>query len=1139
MLNIEKMLSSFETPQKECVIGNEAVVRGAVEAGVRGVFAYPGTPSTEISEMFNHISRYQIQFDREKQRPQLTDDPIYFEYSVNEKVALEKAIAYSLGNKRAMCCMKSAGMNVASDPLMTISYQVIGIALVIVVCDDPGCSSSSNEQDSRYWGKLASVPVFNPATPEDALKMTREAFSLSEQLKLPVILRMTTRVNHSRGTVNLGKLATVQNETGFERSPRHLNIPARTAAAHRNLLDQMENPAIIPFQTRNNRVFPPESMDKNEDTQPKGIIASGVACAYACEVIYRNGISDRISLLKIGMTNPFPRDIVRSFLSAGFQEVLILEELDPIVEDEMRILVQKDRLDIEIQGKGFAGLSRVGEYDLDIITDAIAEFTGLKLIREKVLPRDEITGFLEGLPPRPPVFCPGCPHRATFYALKLAMNQDMNEMVMCGDIGCFALGAFPPFQLIDTIHHMGMSISMAQGLSESMRNRKGDKRKVIALLGDGTFFHSGVASLMNAVYTQENITVVIFDNRTIGMTGHQEHPGSIRREDREQIDLTSLLTGMGVRFVETIDPNDIETSYHTLQKAIAFEGVGVVIAKSPCVFLDEFKQEISTRSRIEIDHSLCNTCHNQEDADIFCSRDSINLTSLVKARAKITAEYHIPANEQLCPANICNHGFFNAILEGDFQGALNVVRDKMLFARVCGDICPRPCEFLFRKDDQPVAPIRKLKQFVAGIENFFDDFSLQVERANAIPEKGKTVAIIGAGPAGLSAAYDLVREGYDVTVFDKEPAAGGLLKHVIPGFRIDKDGCDREIAVLSEMGVIFKFNRSLGKELSLERLVREYDGVILAIGMGASTSLEVVEKNVPPELKNDAISFLREYNLGRTGLKPGSTVFVLGGGNSAIDAARTARKMDADVRILYRRSREEMPAFDEEVEAALSEGVKITHHCVVDECSTDPSGKITVNLRSFKEDKPMGELQCDYIIAAVGQKGEAEILKASNLDTDGGNRILTGIKGGCSGFSNVFAAGDISAGNHVSVIGAIGSGKRAAVGVRQLLENYPFDYEGQEALNMLNASQRFKAEAGRYDGIVFNEEYVRDEMPRFDLYQACGKCNHCIEHFGCPAMLNINGRIVIDDIQCTRCGLCIDICLNDAIHWVDAPVNDS
>ena len=272
---------------------------------------------------------------------------------------------------------------------------------------------------------------------------------------------------------------------------------------------------------------------------------------------------------------------------------------------------------------------------------------------------------------------------------------------------------------------MGMSISMAQGLSEAFNMGKGEKRKLIALVGDGTVFHSGIASLLNAVYTHANITVIIFDNRIIGMTGQQHHPGSVSGDSNRQIGLAGLLKGMGIDFIETLNPNDIAGCFKILNEAIAYNGVAVVIAESPCVFLHEFKEDVSRNESIEIDPHLCNCCHNQEDGALFCSRTRSPETTLLKARAKLLAGNQIPAAEQLCPANICNHGFFSAIMSGNYREALNIVRDKTIFARVCGEICPRPCKFMFREDSPAVVPIRKLKQFVAGNDHDFNDFSLQ------------------------------------------------------------------------------------------------------------------------------------------------------------------------------------------------------------------------------------------------------------------------------------------------------------------------------------------------------------------------------------------------------------------------------
>jgi len=1123
-----KILTPCKVPEKQVLMGNEAVARGAIEAGVRGVFAYPGTPSTEISEVFKNINIFQIDPEQKSKFPDLTNDPVYFEYSVNEKVALEKAIAFSLGNRAALCCMKNVGMNVASDPLVTIAYQTIGKALVIAVCDDPGCFSSSNEQDSRYWGKLASVPVFSPATAEDSYKMTREAFALSELLKLPVIVRMSTRVDHSRGMVTVGNIFPETGSLEFNKTPQHINIPAKTAAAHKNLLQKMESSLIAPFQKENNKIFFKKDGDITEDIL--GIITCGVSNAYALEIIQRNKLSEKIELLKIGITQPVPTEDILDFLNRGFGKILIIEELDPIVEDEVRIVAQRNKINTEIYGKDFSSLSRVGEYSLDIVNTAIEDFTECNLKKAKGFPEADKAHFLQNLPPRPPALCPGCPHRATFYALKIAAGETNSRPVLCGDIGCFALGAFPPFQLIDTIHHMGMSIPLAQGLSEVLRVADGSKQKIVALVGDGTFYHSGVASLLNAVYTRANITVVIFDNRTVGMTGHQEHPGSAPHPKNQEVELEGLLKGLGVKFVETVDPNNLKECYKVIKESMSFQGVAAVVAKSPCVFLPEFKQIIDLKNRVVVDHELCNTCHNQSDPEIFCARELSAENALSKAKAKFDAKYHIPAEEQLCPANICNHGFFNAILTGNYKEALNVVRDKTLFARVCGDICPRPCEYLFRKNNLPVVPIKQLKKYIAGQDDNFEDFSYQIELAANTEKLNKSVAIIGAGPAGLSAAYDLIRQGYDVSIFEKESTAGGLLKFAIPGFRMDKPAYEKEISLLEDLGVVFHFNSSLGKDISLAQLSNNYDGVIVAIGMGTSTTMQEIESNLPKDKRFEAISFLRDYNDRTLDIKRDSTVFVIGGGNSAIDSARAAKEFGVEnVTIVYRRTREEMPAFHEEIEEAISEGVNLINGTVINSCKLNSNGRIKTHLKTFKGDNDLGEMRCDYIISAIGQKGEEDVIKTLNLETDWNNRIIEN-GGNGSSYKNVFIAGDILSDNHISLIGAIGSGKQAAVNIRRLLEGYSFDYEGKHALEVLGKQDRSTIKQSSFSSINLSKSQFKSEIEKYNLFQACGKCDHCIENFGCPALIKVEGKVVVDDIQCTGCGLCIAVCLNGAIH---------
>ncbi len=1111
-----KILTPHSAPHKTCVMGNEGIARAALEAGVNGVFSYPGTPSTEISEIFNHVNNFQTAPDNQKKYPAITNDPVYFEYSINEKIALEKAIAFSIGNRSAMCVMKNVGMNVASDPLMSVTYQTIGAPLVIVVCDDPGCHSSSNEQDSRYWGPMASVPMFNPATPADAFKMIKEAFNLSEKIKLPVIVRTTTRVSHTRGIVTYGNINHENRKPKFERLPEHINIPARTAAAHTRLLDKLKNENVLSLLSRNTRIV------LNGSKTKFGIISSGVSTSYVTEILYQNNSTDKVNVLELGMIHPFPEKEVLAFLNKGFEKILILEELDPLTENSVRIIAQKNNSTTEILGKGFSGLVSTGEFSIDMITNVLEKFMETSFSKSENLPLENPEKYLQNLPPRPPALCAGCPHRATFYLLKLAIPREQSELILCGDIGCFGLGALPPLKMLDTINHMGMSISMAQGLFASGSSTEKNK-KVVALIGDGTFFHSGLSSLVNAVYTRTNILVVIFDNRTIGMTGHQSHPGASRLPKYHEIDIPPLLKGLGVEVVETINPFNIPESFKQLDKAMKHNGVSVVIAKAPCIFLPDYKEKIDKQMRIIVDANLCNSCANHEDHSLACSRCYAPKNNLSRAKAKLISEISIPAQEQLCPANICNHGFFNSILEKDYKSAVEIVRDKMLFARTCGAICHRPCELF--STEANVVPIKKLKHLVSGIDENFRDFSVPKARVKNASKKNKKVGIVGAGPAGLSAAYDLVQSGYDVTIFEKENKAGGMVTFAIPDFRMDKTGFDYEAMQLAEMGVKFFFNTSLGKELPLERLSKEYDAVILAIGMNQSKKLNLIDSSVPVAKRTDALSFLKSFNLKEQRIEPGSTILIIGGGNSAIDAARSAKKLSNLNKVIVSciETDNTMPAFAEEVKHAVEEEIDFVHDSYVESCTIWKSGEINVVLHSFRNKKLLQNLKCDYIITAIGQTTDPAINK--NLSKDENLRVKS--EHSFTGYKNVFVAGDISSGNNMSVIGAIASGKKSAVAVRKLLENYKYNYEGEKALERLNTNPTPTLRLRR--SIV--DEDIKVELEKYNLFQSCYKCNHCIDNFGCPAMVKVNGKVQIDQSRCNLCGLCIDVCPNNAIQW--------
>ncbi len=1122
---IARFLTSFEEPHEVCVTGNEAIVRGALEAGVGGVFSYPGTPSTEISEAFSGISRFQLNQGKQPEYAGLAASSVYFEYSVNEKVALEKAIAFAIGKRSALCCMKNVGLNVASDALMTIPYQTITGSLVIVVCDDPGCHSSSNEQDSRHWGIQASVPLFDPATPEEAFNMTREAFAVSEKTRLPVILRMTTRVSHSRGSFDFQQLETRPAEGAFKRSPRHINIPARTATAHQRLLDKLSGENLIPFSHGHNRI----TRAKNKSAS--GVIVSGVPSAYFFEQACTHQLIDDLNVLKIGLLNPFPDDVVLDFLKLGINKILILEELDPIIENSVRIVAQKNAINVEIFGKGSYQLSQVGEYSQDIVNHALASFTCKTLENKATHPLLKSELLFEELPIRPPSLCTGCPHRATYYGLKLALPREKDEVIMCGDIGCLGLGGLAPLNMMDTVNHMGMSVSMAQGLDRALG--ESSKSKIVALLGDGSFFHSAIPSLLNAVFTNANMTVVIFDNRTIAMTGCQSNPGTRDDSQLQHIDIETLIKGLGVKYVESIDPFDLKETCHKVKQAVDFQGVSVLVSKSPCIMLS--KLDPRPEQRIIVDQGKCKTCANHEDPELNCSQVCDVESGLARARAKSLGEIPIKGVEQLCPANICNHGFVSAILAENYKTALEIVRDKMLFAHTCGEICHRPCE----GDRGDKIPIKFLKKFISSLDEHFSDFSQIIQRTKEHKKMGSHVAVIGGGPAGLSSAYDLVQAGYDVTVFERHSKPGGLLTHVIPNFRFDKEKYDQEINLLEQLGVDFHYNMSLGDSIQLHQLATDFDAVIVAVGLGQATTLPIIENSFAEDRKFNSVDFLRLFNSDEIRIEPGSTVLIIGGGNSAMDAARSAQKLNPGGRTVISCLEEKaaMPAFQEEISHALEAGISILDDSCVDRIDTLDNDRHQVYLNRYSSGESLDSMYVDYVITAIGQVAES-ILPDNWAQTkqDPLGRIADKASGKPD---NIFVAGDLATGNHQSLIGAIGSGKKAAIAARKKLENYAYDYEGQTALDNLtdeSVEQRTFSKLLSSSDIAIDPQLILQKIKSFHLHQTCERCNHCIDNFGCPSLHKLDGHVVIDQKSCIRCGLCIDVCPNNAIHWETSPV---
>ena len=538
----------------EFLMGNEAIAMGALAAGVNLVCGYPGTPSTEVLETVA------------KRR----GEGVYVEWSVNEKVAMEMAGGAAYAGARALVTMKQMGLNVASDPLMCLEYIGVKGGLVVLVADDPGPISSQTEQDTRSFAAFSKVPLLDPSSAEEAYPMVQEAFEISEKYQTPVFLRPTTRVSHGYASVRVRdpEEYAVHTPEGFVKdSGRWVIFPRLSFAAHRRIEARNETLQDAFSENPLNRVEPEDALSAD---LRKGIATGGFNYTYVMEARKKFGA---LRTLKVSTPFPFPEKKAVAFLE-GLDEVLCVEELDPVIERELIYLCGKYGLKTKILGKMTGHLPRSGENSRDSVAAALAAFIGRPLPPEK----DETP---PPLPVRPPVLCAGCPHRASFYAVKQAMKG--RKTVFCGDIGCYTLGNAMPLDMVDTCLCMGAGLGIAQSLNHLEKDRS-----CFAFVGDSTFFASALPGVVNAVYNQAEFTLIVLDNATTAMTGHQPHPGTgktMMNQVVEKISIENVLRGIGVTAVETVDPLDHEHAVETVRKTADLPGVKAVIFRSPCVAL--------------------------------------------------------------------------------------------------------------------------------------------------------------------------------------------------------------------------------------------------------------------------------------------------------------------------------------------------------------------------------------------------------------------------------------------------------------------------------------------------------------------------------------------------------------------------
>ena len=530
---------------QKLIMGNQAIALGAIRAGVGVVTGYPGTPSSEILETL------------------AMENPgdIYIEWSVNEKSAMEVAAGASYAGMRTMVTMKQVGLNVASDPIMSLAYIGVEGGMVVVVADDPGPISSQTEQDTRQFGVFSKIPVFDPTSVEEAYYMIEDAFDYSEKYHTPVIFRSTTRICHSNASFQLEDKRVKVNPEGFKKDSKWVIFPKLSYINHQKIEER--NPILA-------EDFSSYRFNEVSGQGKKGIASSGVSYVYTQEAL--STLEGSCKLLKVTTPYPFPEKQALEFLE-GLDEVLVIEELSPYIEKELIHLCGKYQLPVKIKGKISKDMISAGENSVSAIKEVVGSFLDIPYDKE------EMIKVPVELPVRPPVLCAGCPHRASFYAVKMAMKG--KKAVFSGDIGCYTLGNAAPLNMVDTCLCMGAGITMAQGL-----HRAEPDAIHFAFVGDSTFFHTGIPGVINAVYNQTEIVLIVLDNSTTAMTGNQPHPGTgktMMGDITEKISIHSILSAIGVQHIQRVNPFDLTKGEEAVKKAVNTKGVKAIIFEAPCI----------------------------------------------------------------------------------------------------------------------------------------------------------------------------------------------------------------------------------------------------------------------------------------------------------------------------------------------------------------------------------------------------------------------------------------------------------------------------------------------------------------------------------------------------------------------------
>lgn len=627
-MNLKELVTG-KKGDKQFLLGNEAAVRGVIEAGLSVAATYPGTPSSEIGNILSLLSK---------------DANIYFEFSTNEKVAMEVAATAAASGLRSFTFMKHVGMNVASDSFMTTAYTGVRGGMVILIADDPSVFSSQNEQDSRHYGQLANLPVLEPSSCQEIKDMVKYGFELSEKVQLPVIVRTTTRVSHMRGIVEFGDIEdnssngeTHWRKATFKKDPsQFVPVPAYAQRMHIDLIEKMEDVKNISNKSELNT-------PTNNAESKIGVISSSSAFNYVHDVVKVNNLD--IEIFKVGLSNPFPDNKVSEFLE-GLDEVFVVEEVDPIIEKEVLIVIGQNNIDVKVHGKLDGTFPKYHEFNPNIVKDGFNKHLHF-YEKEKQELSASLEKLISEIPVRAPVLCSGCPHRAMYYGINKAaeeLNIPEEDMIFASDIGCYTLGLNPPYNAADYLLSMGSSVGDGCGFSIATNQH------VVSFIGDSTFFHSGLSPLINAVHNKQNFVLTVLDNRITAMTGGQPNPGipvDGMGDEAPEISIRKLANAAGVKFVRVINPLNLEQVIKTYKEALEFDGVAVIISKSPCTLIKGFNK----KPPVKLEESNCTQCRKCSD-ELACPAISFKDNKIVLDEAMCSGC-------NVC-VQVCKYGAINA-----------------------------------------------------------------------------------------------------------------------------------------------------------------------------------------------------------------------------------------------------------------------------------------------------------------------------------------------------------------------------------------------------------------------------------------------------------------------------------------------